>query len=149
MRQIWLLALIVSLAPFAAPQGASMSSASDEAAVRKVISDITECFNRRDARAIAAHYAEDADHIGVNGNWVSGKAQLEKSLIESFAGIVPWPRAEHSIVNIRFLAPDIAVVITKRTYRTDAETWKSVVTFVLKKANSKWWITVFQNTTVQ
>jgi len=42
-----------------------------------------------------------------------------------------------------------AVVIVKRTYRTDAKTWKSVVTFALKKANSQWWITAFQNTPVQ
>jgi uncharacterized protein (TIGR02246 family) len=127
----------------------AMASTLDEGAIRQIISDNTEAYNRRDARALTAHIAEDADHIGVSGNWTSGRAQLEKSLTEYFGGSVPRPKTDDSVEKIRFLTPDMAVAIVKRSYRSDAQTRESIATYVLKKTNGEWWITAFQNTFMQ
>ena len=44
--------------------------ATDEAAIRKIIADNTEAFNRHDPAALSSHLTEDADHIGVTGAWM-------------------------------------------------------------------------------
>jgi uncharacterized protein (TIGR02246 family) len=113
-----------------------------------VIADNSAAFNRRGPKALAANVTADTDHIGVRGDWVSGKAALEKGLAEYFTS-ADRPTTEDDVQQIRFIAPDVAVVIVKRLYRRPAETRQSVATYVMQRVDADWRIAAFQNTFIQ
>jgi len=48
---------------------------SEEEAVRRVIADFGEAWNRHDANAILALFTEDADCVNVAGSWWHGQAE--------------------------------------------------------------------------
>src|SRR5437763_1238735 len=82
MRIPLFLTMVLALAVAALSQP---SHGADDAAIRRVVADNTTAFNQRDAAALVAHLIPDADHIGVTGDWVSGKDALERSLVDYFA----------------------------------------------------------------
>src|SRR5712692_1644382 len=57
----------------------------DEAAIRKIVADSADAWNRRDAKALAAHTSEDHDHINVNGAWRNGRVETERALSAALA----------------------------------------------------------------
>ena len=133
----------------AAPSALSRSQGTpeDEAAIRKIVADSADAWNRRDAKALAAHTSEDHDHINVNGAWRNGRAETEKALSAALA--TARNNVSSSVAKIRFVTPDVAVVITRNEYTNDKETLKAISTSVLHKINGEWWNEAFQNTYVQ
>jgi metallo-beta-lactamase class B len=129
--------------------------AQDEAAIRKIVADNIDAWNRRDAKAQVAHFSEDIDHIGVQGLWRSNRAQLEKGFTAGF----PTTRngVSGSVERIRFLTPDVAVVVVRREYvgefrdstGHDKESRKAISTSIFHKVNGNWLIEAFQNTYVR
>jgi uncharacterized protein (TIGR02246 family) len=129
--------------------------AQDEAAIRKIVADNIDAWNRRDAKAQVAHFSEDIDHIGVQGLWRSNRAELEKGFTAGF----PTTRnvVSGSVERIRFLTPDVAVVVVRREYvgefrdstGHDKESRKAISTSIFHKVNGNWLIEAFQNTYVR
>jgi uncharacterized protein (TIGR02246 family) len=133
----------------AAPSALSRSRGTpeDEAAIRKIIADGQDAWNRRDAKALAAHISEDHDHINVDGAWRSGRAETEKAVTAFLA--TKRINNTMSVAKIRFLTPDVAVVVIRNEYSDDQKNWKSISTSVFHKINEIWWNEAFQNTIVQ
>jgi uncharacterized protein (TIGR02246 family) len=119
--------LVTTVLALAVPTASQPTHVADDTAMRRVIADNTTAYNRRDAKALVAHLAPDADHIGVTGDWVSGKDALERSLVDYFAA-GGRPTTEDAVQRIRFLAPDVAVAIVKRVYKRDTGDRTSVAT---------------------
>jgi uncharacterized protein (TIGR02246 family) len=152
-KPLWfiVIALGLFLEPAPAQTGAKNSNASggtaeDEAAIRKIVADNTAAWNRRDGKAMGAHTPEDHDHINVNGAWRSGKAETEKAVTAALA--TTRNNLTSSVAKIRFLTPDVAVVIVRREHTDDQETRKAISTSVFHKIDGTWWIEAFQNTYV-
>jgi non-heme chloroperoxidase len=129
------------------PANSKTDFSGDVAAIRKRVADGVDAWNRRDAKALAAHVSEDHDQIGVAGGWGSGRAQFEKALTAALA--TTRNNMTSSIAKIRFLTPEVAVVIVRREYTNDKETLKAISTSVLHKINGEWWNEAFQNTYMQ
>lgn len=64
----------------ASVSGAQSGSNEDEAAIRKVIVEMTEGFNNHDGKAAARMYAPDARFVSVRGDMMNGQAGIEKGL---------------------------------------------------------------------
>src|SRR3712207_2607477 len=82
--------LLLSLAVCAVGQTASDKSKSaggvkDEEAIRKVLADFVEAWNKHDAKAFSLVFAEDADFTNVRGMSVHGRAEVEKFHAPRFA----------------------------------------------------------------
>ena len=133
----------------AAPSALSRSQGTpeDEAAIRKIVADSADAWNRRDAKALAAHLSDDHDHINVNGEWRSGRAETERALSTALA--TTQNNITRSVAKIRFLTQDVAIVVVRNEYSNDKETRKSISTSVLHKIDGIWWNEAFQNTFVQ
>jgi len=129
------------------PANSKTDFSGDVAAIRKRVADGVDAWNRRDAKALAAHISEDHDQIGVAGGWGSGRAQFEKALTAALA--TTRNNMTSSIAKIRFLTPEVAVVIVRREYSNDKETRKAISTSVFHKIDGTWWNETFQNTYVQ
>ena len=114
MNQMNALTVIVavSLATFGTTSmsGAQqVASNEDEAAIRKVIVEMTDGFNNHDGKAAASMYAPDARFVSVRGDMMNGQAGIEKGL-----SAILTTRAKNAAqrtldVTIRFIRADVAL----------------------------------------
>jgi uncharacterized protein (TIGR02246 family) len=79
-RMAWL-ALAVALAVCTAA-----SAQSKDADIQKVLDHYQAAFNNADSKAIGALYTADAIRVGPDGQLLSGRAAIEQSYAEGFAG---------------------------------------------------------------
>ena len=125
----------------------SADRSTDEAAIRAIIADNTQAFNRQDPAGTVAHRTEDFDHINVAGVWTARKDQLQKGMTDYFK--TRHPTMTTSVEKIRFLTPDVAYAIVKRQYKDEKGTRDAISTSVFQKINGQWWDAAFQNTLIQ
>lgn len=85
------------------------ASAADEAAIRKIISDATEAWNRGDAHAFSRNFQEDGWFTSVLGMVLSGRKEFEQRHAEMLAAGFKGSRVARTIRRMRFLRPDVAL----------------------------------------
>jgi len=155
----WLIAAMRNAMPPTAPNPQAQRSptapddanhAQDEAAIRKIVADGVEAWNRRDAKALAAHGTENHDHINVAGGWRQGKLETEKAMTAYFESHrTNPPSIAQSIEKIRFITPEVAILVIRNKYANDQKAWEAISISVFHKMNGEWWNEAFQNTLVQ
>lgn len=132
------------------------SAADEEAAVRKVVVEMTEGFNRHDARASTVMYLPDADLVTVRGERFRGAEDFEKGLASIFATRARAATHRTLNVSVRFIRPDVALVhvtnelsglIAPDGQRPPPHQELSLRVFV--KEQGHWWVAAFHNTLVR
>jgi uncharacterized protein (TIGR02246 family) len=114
MNQMNALAAIVAVS-LAMLGTASMSgaqqvgTAEDEAAVRKVIVEMTDGFNNHDGKAAASMYTPDARFVSVRGDMMNGQAGIENGLSSILTSRAKNATQRTLDVTVRFLRPDVAL----------------------------------------
>jgi uncharacterized protein (TIGR02246 family) len=127
--------------------------ATDESAIRDLVgARQQQAWNKHDAHAYAELFAEDGDVVNVMAWWWKGRAEVESNLTRMFAGIFRESTLTFTQVDVRFLAPDIAIAHA-RWRMTGAhmpsglpEPREGLQTVTVQKRNGKWLIAAFQNT---
>ena len=128
----------------------------DEQAIRKVIIEMTEGFNRHDARASTRMYTPDADLITVRGERFRGTTEFEKGLASIFATRAREATHRTLNVSVRFVRPDVALahvtnelsgLIAPDGQRPPPHQELSLRVFV--KEGGEWRVAAFHNTLVQ
>ena len=101
-------AVVFGRAGFHIGRGAQTAESESEAAIRKIIVEMTEGFNSHDGKAASRMYAQDARLVTVRGDVMNGRAEIEKGLSAIFA--TRAKNATHSTkdVTIRMIKPDVA-----------------------------------------
>ncbi|WP_420718251.1 SgcJ/EcaC family oxidoreductase [Pyxidicoccus sp. MSG2] len=151
--------LTVALSPLAnaAPAGAR---AQDEAALRKLVADQTEAWNRQDAAAWSKDFTDDATFINIVGTIFSGRAEIEKRHAFVFGTLFKGSRSEVTVRNLLFLDGGVAVVDTEHqvtgyaglppgVQATTPGVLRTQMRYVLKKTRGRWLIVAGQNTDVK
>lgn len=82
----------------------------DEAGVHQLQTQQQEAWNRHDAKAYAALFAEDADCVNVVGWWWEGRAEIESKLTAAYAFVFRESALTLGEVKVRFLNAELAVV---------------------------------------
>ena len=104
--------LAVSLATWgtASMLGAQQASSNDdEAAIRKVIVEMTDGFNNHDGKAAARMYTQDARFVSVRGDVMNGQAGIEKGLSAILTTRAKSATQQTMDVTVRFIRPDVAL----------------------------------------
>lgn len=130
---------VLSVATFLSAGLLCAQQATEERAVRKVLTDLIEAFNRHDGKAMAKDYAPDLDHINVLGRWTRGKEPMEKLYVREHAPggmFTGQGNRTQEIQQIKFLKPDVAMAITES--KDERNHLRS--TYVLTKEESRWLI---------
>ncbi len=130
----------------AAADDKAKDKAKDEALIRKLISLSEEAWNKKDAAALAAYQTDDVDHINTAGGWNKGREAIRKAWAKLFETRFKEDTAKNSVEKIRFLKPDVAVVIVRIIHKRPAEETESLATFVMTKDHDKWQIVSYQAT---
>ena len=127
------------------------NKAEDEALIRNLLSMGQQAMNKHDASALAAHLTEDVDHINAFGGWTKGREAIRKVWEQLYQTVWKDDLSKTTPEKIRFLKPDVAVVIARITHRRATEATENLymATFVMTKKADKWQIVSFQATPVQ
>jgi uncharacterized protein (TIGR02246 family) len=125
----------------------------DEAMIRGVISEMTEGFNKHDAKAASRMYTTDADFVTVRGDYAKGSDQIEKLLASVFSTRAKDATLRTLNVSLRFVTPDVALahvtnelsgVVRQDGEKLPAHTELSIRVFV--RADGAWKVAAFHNT---
>ncbi|MBF6173304.1 SgcJ/EcaC family oxidoreductase [Nocardia blacklockiae] len=122
----------------------------DELAVRAVLDRASAAWAAGDAAAYAAVFAPDADYVTFLGTHHKGRADIEACHMPLFERFQKGSRLDGEITQIRFLAPDVALVhgkgaLVKGKQRRTARNTK-VQIYVLVRRDGEWEISAFHNT---
>ncbi len=82
----------------------------DEAAIRGIVAEMTDAFNRHDAKATTRMYAVDADFVSVRGEAAFGSDEIERKLAAIFATRAGGAVLTTLDMKVRFVRPDVALV---------------------------------------
>ncbi len=111
MRGLYLLLLLVVAGVLSLPLGlAAQGSSEDEAQIRAIVQSEGDAWNRGDAEAFAAHYAENGSFTNVIGEQLYGRAAFIAQHARIFSTIYKGSHNTFSISKITFLRPDVALV---------------------------------------
>lgn len=127
----------------------------DEAAIRKVIVEMTDGFNSHDGKAAARMYTADARFVSVRGDVMNGPAGIEKGLSAVFAARAKNATLRTMDVTVRFIRPDVALanvtnelsgLVAPDGQALSAHQELSLRVFV--KNSGAWQVAAFHNTMV-
>lgn len=133
----------------------AQNSPKDEELIRTVIAEMTEGFNKHDAKAASQMYTVDADFVTTRGDRAKGASEIEKQLAALFATRLKDATLRTLNVTVRFIAPDVAVahvtnelsgIVRPDGQKLPAHTELSIRVFV--KADRVWKVAAFHNTIV-
>jgi uncharacterized protein (TIGR02246 family) len=69
---------------------------------------VREAFEKGDAKAVAAFWAEDGDYVDLNGRYLHGRPSIENAFKDFFAenkGL----KLRIDVNSVRFVTPDMAI----------------------------------------
>jgi uncharacterized protein (TIGR02246 family) len=152
-------ALTFVLAPPAQAQAAK-GRAADEAALRKLVADQTEAWNRSDAAAWSKDFAPDAAFINIVGTVFNGREEIEKRHAFVFDTLFKGSRTQVTVTRLAFIDNAVAVVDTEHVVTgyaglppgvqaTEPGVLKTRMRLVMKKTGKAWRIVAGQNTDVK
>jgi uncharacterized protein (TIGR02246 family) len=129
---------------------------SDEAAIRQLVDDMTDAWNRGDAQAYGARYRADGTFTNVNGTYHFGRDAFDRRHAEVFRGMFNGTKLAMTIKKLRFIAPDVAAVDIDTDIvgcqapppgvAVDSDgTLHSCLLMVLVKDGGAWWISAYHN----
>ena len=149
-RQMLAGALVVLMTGPGIP--AFAQSARDEAGIRDLQARQQQAWNRHDATAYAALFADDGDVVNVVGWWWKSRREIERNLAAAFAVVFRDSTLTIDDLQVRFLARDVAVAHVRwsmagsKTPPGIPEPRQGIQLQVLQKRHGAWRIAAFQNT---
>jgi uncharacterized protein (TIGR02246 family) len=132
----------------AGPGGAS-SARDGERAVLALFDATSSAWRDGDGDAFAGRYAEDATVI-LPGVHLRGRADIQTSMGEAFAGPLKGSRRIHKPHIVRFLAEDVAVVVTRSATAFPGEAdppsdrWE-LATWALARRDGRWLVEAYHS----
>ncbi len=129
-------------------------SKNSEAAIREVVEQHAEIWNRHDMTAYAALFADDADLVNIRGGWWQGRAQIEERMSALHKTLFRESQLVTTEIAVRFLQENIAIAhvrweltgILDRDGQKFPQAQNTITTWTMTQSDDKWQIEAFQNT---
>ncbi|WP_271217491.1 SgcJ/EcaC family oxidoreductase [Streptosporangium carneum] len=130
---------------------ADETARSDEAAARGVVDRVNAAWAAHDADAFADAYTEDATMVLSGDRYFTGRETIRAALIQEFQSRHRGTHLLADIVDVRFIGPDAAVLITEGGVLVPGETVPAEerairATWTLARQGGEWFIAAYQNT---
>jgi uncharacterized protein (TIGR02246 family) len=115
MRCILFITVLVVSVSFLAlgqtPDSTIEGKPQDQAAIRKLMEDLTVAWNKHDVASFSMVFAEDADFTNWRGTLrIHGREAIKDAHIDGFTGMFRKSKLTVTDTHIRFFAPDVAAV---------------------------------------
>lgn len=134
----------------------SHNQETDEHAIRNIILQMTEGFNKHDAKAATQMYAADADFVNVRGDKYTGATEIQQKLAAILSTRAKQATLKTLNVTVRFVNPDLAIahvtnelsgLVDSAGLNLPAHQELSIRVFI--KENDLWRVTAFHNTMIR
>jgi len=124
------------------------------------VAELTDAWNRGDARAFSARFAADGSFTNVLGIVAYGREIFELRHAEIFRTIYPGSVLQQSIGRLYFIRPDVAVVdvdaavsgylrLPPGVQAANDGALRAKLQLVVTREDSEWWIAAFHNVDVK
>ena len=125
--------------------------AADEAVIRDAVKQLETGWNSKSGAVFAKPFAEDADYVIINGNYIKGRAVIESAHQRIFDTIFKDTQIKLVVEQVRFLRPDVAVVHVKGYRDAPSQELRqhARLTLFMTKEKQGWTIAAFQNTAIE
>src|SRR4051812_30097422 len=130
-------------------------SAADESAVRALVTEFANTWNRHDMNAMHELDTEDVEWINVVGHHWRGKASVYKGHTAIHKGMSAGTSASVESAIVRSIAPTVAVAVATMHFGASTDplySWmaeaKTRASFTTVKRDGVWKIVQFQNTAI-
>jgi uncharacterized protein (TIGR02246 family) len=130
-------------------------SADDESAVRALVNEFANTWNRHDMKAMHELDTEDVEWINVVGHYWRGKATVYKGHVAIHKGMSAKTSVSVESATVRSIAPNVAVAVATMHWGGSLDprfSWvvesKSRASFTTVKRDGIWKIAHFQNTVI-
>lgn len=135
-------------------QGDSRSRGTDEAAIRDLFGQLLDAWGRGDGDAYGALFTDDADYVAFDGTHTKGRTAIAASHQALFDTHLKGTRLTGAISAVRFVAPDVALVLASggtimRGRSTPSPERDSIQTLLAIKRSGTWRFTAFHNARVR
>ena len=129
------------------------SPSSDEIEVRALYQQLLDGWNKRNADAFAASFAEDGHVIGFDGSQMAGQTEIASTLRQIFADHLTGTYV-NKVRDVRLLSPDVAILravvgLVPHAQSDIEPALNAHQTLIATKHDDQWRITLFQNTPAQ
>ena len=145
-----LISLAILLLALSHATYAQNDRAADEAAIRDNVKQLETGWNTKSGATFAKPFAEDADYVVINGNYIRGREAIAMGHQRIFDTVFKDTKIALTVKQVRFLRPDVAVVHVDghRDGPSNELMQDVVITFFMTKERQGWTIAAFQNTAV-
>ena len=130
-------------------------STEDESAVRALVNEFANTWNRHDMKAMHELNTEDVEWINVVGHQWRGNSTVAKGHTAIHKGMVAQVSMSVESATVRSIAPNVAVAVATMHFEASPDPhypWvvsgKSRGSFTTVKTDGTWKITHFHNTTI-
>jgi len=124
------------------------------------VAELTDAWNRGDARAFSARFAADGSFTNVLGIVAYGREIFELRHAEIFRTIYQGSVLQQSIGRLYFIRPDVAVVdvdaavsgylrLPPGVQAANDGALRAKLQLVVTREDSEWWIAAFHNVDVK
>jgi uncharacterized protein (TIGR02246 family) len=120
----------------------------DEDAIRNLVDRQVNAWAAADPEAYAAVFTSDADYVTFLGSYYKGHRTIAASYVPLFKKLLRGSELEIEILRIRFLTPDVALVLSNAAVkRRRARRKTRVNTSLAVRVEGQWLFAASQNTT--
>ena len=128
-------------------------ASAEATAVEALYRQLLEKWNRRNAAAYAALFAEDANVVGFDGSQIDGRAEIEAQIGQIFTDHQTAAYVAN-VREVRLLSHDVAILRAVAGLVPPGQSnlnpaVNAIQTLVATKANTQWRVALFQNTPAQ
>lgn len=110
MRRIGSILFWVAILGVGLPAGVAQTPTADETQIHAIVQGEEEAWNRGDAEAFGAHYAENGSFVNVVGQQLYGKKAFVGQHAKIFSTIYKGSHCTFTVSKVTFLRPDVTLV---------------------------------------
>lgn len=128
----------------AVSQDLNKKQSADITAIKQLMANIDEVYNKRDAAAYSGYFTEDADFLWATGKLSNGRSEIQQQVTNAFSMVAPEYKHISDMQKIRFLKPDIAIgdgtvaFVREGAPENEKPVWIALANCVLKKEKGQW-----------
>jgi uncharacterized protein (TIGR02246 family) len=130
-------------------------TAADQSAVRALVDQFADSWNRHDMKAMHELDTEDVEWVTIVGHYWRGKDTVYKGHVAIHKGMSAMTTVEVESATIRSIAPNVAMAVATMHFGASTDprySWvvaaKTRASFTMVKRDGIWKITYFQNTLI-
>ena len=121
----------------------------DKAAVTALTQRVVVAWEYHDAEAFASVFIDDGTII-LPGVYCKGREEIRRYMAEAFVGKYKGTQVTGKPVDIRFLTPDVGVLLTVGGVLEPGETELTTdsairASWLVVKRTGEWWLAAYQN----